>query len=58
MKPNLKQVAQVLIGISGIAIILAAIGALTQSDIWLAPTQWILIAILAGVLAIYIRREI
>lgn len=37
------------------ALILAAWGAFSQRDIWLAPTQWLLVAILLGVYAIYHR---
>lgn len=57
MKPNLKQTAQVLMGLSGVAAILAIIGAVTQTDIWLAPTQWILVGILSGIFGIYARIE-
>lgn len=57
LKQNLRQIAQVLVGLSGVATILAIIGALTQTDIWLAPTQWILVAILVAVFGIYTRLE-
>lgn len=57
LKQNLKQTAQVLMGLAGVATILAIIGAVTQSDIWLAPTQWILVGILAGVFGIYTKLE-
>lgn len=57
MKQNLRQVAQVLVGSSGVATILAIIGALTQTDIWLAPTQWLLVSILVACFAIYTRLE-
>lgn len=36
--------------LSKLALILAAYGAFTKNDIWLAPTQWLLVA---GLLAIY-----
>jgi len=44
-------------GLSGVAAILAIIGAVTQTDIWLAPTQWILVGILSGIFGIYARIE-
>lgn len=57
MKQSLKQVAQVLVGLSGVATILAIIGASTQTDIWLAPTQWLEVAILLAAFGIYLRLE-
>jgi hypothetical protein len=45
-----KTTASVLMVLSVIAIILAVYGAFANSDLWLASTQWLIIA---GVLAIY-----
>lgn len=41
--------------LSKAAVLLAVYGAATGNDIWLAPTQWMLVAILLGVWAIYTK---
>lgn len=45
----MKNAPNILIGLSAVAVILSLVGAF-GSDIWLASTQWVLIA---GVLAIW-----
>lgn len=40
---------------SKIATLLAVYGAFTKTDIWLAPTQWLLAAILLAVWAVYAK---
>lgn len=48
--------SQVMILLSGAAVVLAGIGAFWV-DVYLASTQWLLVAILLVVSAIYVRLE-
>lgn len=48
-----KKMAMPLLIASKLAVVLAAFGAFTKTDIWLAPTQWLLVAILLAVWAVY-----
>ena len=50
----MKQAGNVLIGASGVAVILAIIGAF-GTDIWLASTQWLLVAGVLTMWAIYVK---
>lgn len=52
----MKQLGNVFIGLSIIAVILSIIGAL-GADIWLASTQWILIAAVLGIYALYVKEN-
>ncbi len=53
---KLRTLSRLLVGLSLIGIILAAVGAFSR-DIWLAATQWLLIsAVLVG-LSVYVRME-
>lgn len=45
----MNKIGDLMVGVSVIAVVLSVIGAF-GTDIWLASTQWILVA---GVLAIY-----
>ncbi|HLC39155.1 MAG TPA: hypothetical protein VJJ80_03505 [Patescibacteria group bacterium] len=49
-----KQIAGVLVVLSGLAIILAFIGSLNY-DLWLASTQWLLIGIALAAYGIYAK---
>lgn len=49
-----KTLGNVLIALSVVAILLSAIGALGY-DIWLASTQWTIVAAVLAVYAIYTR---
>jgi Na+-transporting NADH:ubiquinone oxidoreductase subunit NqrB len=50
----LKLLGDVFIGFAALAILFAVIGA-TGNDIWLASTQWVLIAGVLAVFAVYVR---
>jgi hypothetical protein len=55
-KKNLTEYSHYLIYGSVASIIFAAIGWLGP-DIWLASTQWLLVALVLAVYAIYIQKE-
>jgi len=43
--------------LSLVGLALAAYGSLAGNDIWLAPTQWIMVATLTGVYATYLKAS-
>lgn len=51
----MEKLANVLVAASVVAILLAVIGAL-GADIWLASTQWILVAAVLGIYALYFKK--
>ena len=53
---NKPAVAKVLVYLSVVCVILAAIGA-TGNDLYLASTQWLLIAIILAIWGIYMLVE-
>lgn len=53
-KKDMELVSQVLMGGALISIILAAIGYL-GTDIWLASTQWLLVAAVLALFGVYTR---
>jgi len=53
-KKDWRLLSQVLIGASLIAVILSAMG-FVGSDIWLASTQWLLVAAVMALFGIYSR---
>ncbi len=53
-KTDIKELSTVLIAGTVIAVVLAVIGAIGQ-DIWLASTQWLLIAAVLVGLGIYFK---
>jgi hypothetical protein len=55
-KKDLKLISQVLIGGAIISIILAGIGYL-GTDIWLASTQWLLVAAVLALFGVYSKLE-
>lgn len=55
-KKDLKLVSQVLIGGATISVILAGIGYL-GTDIWLASTQWLLVAAVLALFGVYTKLE-
>ena len=55
-KKDLKLVAQVLMGVATISVVLAGIGYL-GTDIWLASTQWLLVAAVLALFGLYLRLE-
>ena len=50
----MKALGDWLVGLSAIAVILSIIGAF-GTDIWLASTQWVLIATVLAIWAVYIK---
>ncbi len=53
-KKDLKNLSQVLIILSVLAVILSGLGYM-GTDIWLASTQWLLVANSLGIFGIYLR---
>lgn len=51
----MEKIGSLMVGLSVIAVILSIIGAF-GTDIWLASTQWILIAAVLGIYAIYFKK--
>jgi len=52
-----KRFSNWLFYISLFCLVLAAYGAFAGSDLWLAPTQWLLVATAFVVYAIYLKQE-
>ncbi len=52
----MKSLGDVLVGLSVIAVILSIIGAF-GTDLWLASTQWVLIAAVLAVWAVYLKMR-
>ena len=55
-KKDIKLVSQVLMGGAIISVLLAGIGYLGV-DIWLASTQWLLVAAILALFGLYTRME-
>ncbi len=55
-KKDIKLVSQVLMGSAIISVLLAGIGYLGV-DIWLASTQWLLVAAILALFGLYTRME-
>ena len=53
-KEDMNRLSQVLLGGAVISVILAAIGYL-GTDIWLASTQWLLVAAVLALFAVYAK---
>lgn len=53
-KKNMKMASQILMGGSLVAIVLAALGYL-GTDIWLASTQWLLVAAVLALFGVYVK---
>lgn len=53
-KKDLKTVSQTLIGAATISVILAGIGYM-GTDIWLASTQWLLVAAVLALFGVYMK---
>lgn len=53
---DMALVSQILMGAGVISIILAGIGYL-GTDIWLASTQWLLVAAVLALFGVYTRME-
>lgn len=50
----METAADALVGLSVVAVILGAVGAFIV-DVWLAPTQWLLVAAVLAVWGTYVR---
>ncbi|HPN54996.1 MAG TPA: hypothetical protein PLB52_03650 [Candidatus Moranbacteria bacterium] len=48
--------SKVVFGLSTLAVILAAVVSLFKIELWLAGTQWILIAILLAIWALFLKE--
>jgi len=55
-KKDIKLISQVLMGSAIISVLLAGIGYLGV-DIWLASTQWLLVAAILALFGLYTRME-
>jgi arginine exporter protein ArgO len=55
-KKDTRRISQILMICSLLGVILAGFGA-TGVDIWLASTQWLLIAVVLAGFGIYLRME-
>lgn len=55
-KKDWRQGSQILMAAALIAVVLAAVG-YTGADIWLASTQWLLIAAVLALFGIYSRMN-
>ena len=55
-KKDVKILSQVLIGAAVVSVLLAGIGYL-GTDIWLASTQWLLVAAVLALFGVYTRIE-
>ncbi len=55
-KKDVRLISQVLIGGAVISVLLAGIGYLGR-DIWLASTQWLLVAAVLALFGVYTRLE-
>lgn len=53
---NFKFISQILIVLSALGVVFGVIGAFSE-DIWLASTQWLLIAAVLAGFSIYVRLE-
>lgn len=54
-KKDLELISRILMGGAVLSVILSAIGYLGV-DIWLASTQWLLVASVLALFAIYLKR--
>ena len=55
-KKTWQKIAKVLMVLSFVAVVAAAWGFLV-SDVWLASTQWLLIAVILAAFGLYARME-
>lgn len=55
-KKQVKQVSQLCMVFSVVSVVLAGAGA-TGVDLWLASTQWLLVAAVLAIFGIYFRME-
>lgn len=53
---NLKSISKWLMYVSVVSVLLAALGYL-GTDIWLASTQWLLVAAVLALFGVYLKLE-
>jgi len=53
-KKDMKMYSQVLMGAAAVSVVLAGIGYL-GTDIWLASTQWLLVAAVLALFGVYLK---
>ena len=53
---GMEKLAQPLMGLAVLAVVLAAYGYLA-TDIWLASTQWLLVAAVLALFSVYLKTE-
>jgi hypothetical protein len=53
-KKDLQLVSQILMGAAVISVLMAGIG-YTGTDIWLASTQWLLVAAVLALFGVYLK---
>jgi len=55
-KNDLRMISQIFMGGASVSILLAGIGYL-GTDIWLASTQWLLVAAVLALFGVYTKME-
>ena len=55
-KKDMKMASQVLMAASGVAVLFSAMGYL-GTDIWLASTQWLLVAVVLALFGVYVKMD-
>jgi len=53
-KKDIRLVSQILMGAAALAVAFSGLGYL-GTDIWLASTQWLLVAIILALFGVYLR---
>ena len=53
-KKDLRLVSQILMGGAAVSVLLAGLG-YTGTDIWLASTQWLLVAAVLALFGVYLK---
>jgi len=55
-KKDWRQMSEIFMGSAVVAVVLSTVGFL-GSDIWLASTQWLLVAVVLGIFGLYSRMN-
>jgi hypothetical protein len=53
-KKDIGLISQILMGAAAISVLFSAIG-YTGTDIWLASTQWLLVALVLAIFGLYLK---
>ena len=54
-KKDMRLTSQILMAASGLSVLLATLGCL-GTDIWLASTQWLLVAAILALFGVYFKQ--